>query len=133
MKRFSTFIGVAVLSTVLFGCEPIERTAYDIVVTSKASLVSFRSHHPECAFNVRTGLSQVTGNPLCAANNKLTSAKDLIIDAAIIYCAGAQFESGGTCNPPSKGSPAYQQAYDKLSAAIAGYDQTAADLKGVIQ
>ncbi len=130
MKRFAAII-LAVMF--LAGCTPIERTAYNTVVAGKAALVSFRSHHPECSFDPRTGLSRAITLQPCLANNRLTGAKDLIIDAAEVYCASPAFESGGACTPPAKGTPAFEQAYNKLTAAISAYNQTAADLKGVIQ
>lgn len=129
----NSFLAVTALAVFLVGCTPVERDAYNIVVAGKASLVTFRAAHPECSFNATTGLSGVTGNQLCVANNKLTSAKDLVIDTAEVYCSGPSFETGGACQPPIKGTPAYQQAYAKLQAAVSSYKQTATDLKGVIQ
>jgi hypothetical protein len=83
-------------------------------------------------FDATSGISKVVTAQPCLANNKLTAAKDTLIDATEVYCSSPAFESGGACTPPAKGTPALQQATDKLKAAIANYNQTAADLKGVI-
>lgn len=132
-----TFVFCVLLSTFMLTCQqpttPLERDAYNVVVAGKASLVSFRAAHPECRFDAKSGLSSVTSNSFCVANNKLTSAKDLVIDAAEVYCSSTNFENGGTCNPPAAGTTAFTQAAAKLQAAVAGYKQSATDLKGIIQ
>ena len=112
---------IAVVSVVL-GCTPIEREAYNTVVASKAFLDSYRSHHPECA---------TTNSTLCTDIAKATHAKDLVIDAAEAYCAGPEFLNGGACQPPNKKDPAYQQLANKVNAAVAGYQQALSDLRGV--
>jgi hypothetical protein len=115
------------------GCPPVERDAYGIVTGGKAALTDFRGRHPECGpFDPVSGLSQnVTLTP-CIANNRLTSAKDAIVDAGEVYCAGKDFgQPGAPCNPPAKGSPGYEQAAAKLKAAIASYRQIERDTKGV--
>jgi len=127
-------VGLVVIAfgIMLGGCSSIEVTAYRAVVGGKAALVDFRSHHPECAFDKVTGLSSIAQSA-CTVNNRLTSAKDALIDAVEIYCGGGVFEQGGPCNSPKKGMVGYQVAIDKLQAAVAYYNQTAADLKGVLR
>jgi hypothetical protein len=118
-------IGVLVF---LSGCTPLERAAYSGVVGAKAALVQFRSQHPECAFDATTGLSANVKSVACTANNRLTAAKDAIIDAAEVYCSGTTFETGGACNPPAKGTNAYTESAGKLKAAIASYNQIQKDV-----
>lgn len=124
---------VLVLSSFLIGCDPVERTAYNIVVGGKSALTSYRTKHPECNFDLQTGLSSNTTTSACIANNRLTSGKDAIVDAAEVYCSGNEFETGGACNPPAKGTPGFTQAQAKLKAAIASYEQIERDVKGVLK
>jgi hypothetical protein len=116
-----------VLALLLVGCAksttvpipttgPVERIAYDTIVTAKAFLDSEKQSHPECSTAAST---------LCVDLTKATSAKDALIDALEVYCAGPQFEAGGACQVNSG-------ALSKLQAAIAGYNQTAANVKGAI-
>jgi len=63
---------------------------------------------------------------------KAIAAKDLLIDAVEVYCAGPEFNGGGKCDPPAKGTPAYDQVIAKLNAALASYEQSETDLKGVL-
>ena|SRR5712664_1971656 len=116
----------------LVGCSPLERQAYNLVVGGKAALVDFRARHPECAATNPTGLSPVTTATACIANNRLTSAKDAIIDALEVYCSGKDFEAGGACNAPAKGTPGFDQAATKLKAAISSYEQIEKDVRGVL-
>lgn len=110
---------------VLFGCTPVERTAYSTIVAAKAFLDSEKASHPECATATST---------VCVDLKKAVSAKDLLIDAAEVYCSSPTFDqNGGACTPPAKGTPASQQAVAKLNAAIAAYNQAASDLKGVVK
>lgn len=120
------------ISLSLVSCSPIEVTAYRIVIGAKAGLANFRANHPECQFDGKTGLSTHTEIAPCEDNNRITAAKDVIIDAVEVYCSGGQFETGGPCNAPKKGMNGYQVAVDKLTAAIANYKQVIADVKGVI-
>lgn len=115
----------AVLMLSLFkGCTPIERTAYNTVVGSKAFLGSVKEKHPECPATVST---------ICVDLAKATAAKDLLIDVGEVYCSDAAFESnGGPCHPPAKGTPMFDQAVAKLKAALAGYSQAETDLRGVL-
>ena len=101
----------------------IEISAYQAVVGAKAFIDAEKKMHPECP----------NSTTLCGDLEKATAAKDLLIDAAEAYCAGPQFEAGGACQPPAKGTDAYQQAAHKLTAALANYNQTAADLKGILK
>lgn len=121
-----------ILVLFLIGCSPVERQAYNLVVGGKAALVSYRAKHTECNFDLQTGLSANTSVAACITNNRLTSGKDAIVDAAEVYCSGNEFETGGTCNPPAKGTAAFTQAQAKLKAAIASYEQIEKDVKGVL-
>ena len=105
----------------LMGCTPVERLAYNTIVSAKAFLDSEKKAHPECN-------TPITNAVVCNDLKKATASKDLIIDALEVYCSGPQFESGGVCQPSAD-----PNAVVKLKAAIAGYNQSAADLKGVIQ
>jgi hypothetical protein len=116
---------VVCFALLLAGCTPLERQAYNTVVAAKAFIGSMKAQHPECV----TGATST----LCVDLTKATSAKDSLIDAAEVYCGGAQFDNGGVCTPPVKGTPASQQAAAKLKAAIAGFNQAQADLKGVVK
>lgn len=120
-KSFLSVIAVAVL---LVGCTPLERQVYEAVVASKAFLDSVKAKHPECT----TGATAT----VCVDLSKATAAKDALIDAVEVYCAGPDFNSGNACNPPAKGTPAAVQATAKVQAALASYNQTAGDLKGVL-
>jgi hypothetical protein len=121
MKRFLPILAVIAL---LAGCTPLERQAYEAVVASKAFLDSAKAKHPECM----TGATST----VCVDLSKATAAKDTLIDAVEVYCAGPNFNSGGQCNPTAKGTPAAVQATAKVQAALAAYNQTAGDLKGVL-
>ncbi len=116
---------VAVLAClVMTACTPIERQAYNTIVGAKAFLDSVRTQHSECLTSPTT--------PVCTDLTKATSAKDTLIDAVEVYCSSPAFEKGGACTPPAKGTPASDQALAKLKAALAGYNQTASDLKGIL-
>jgi len=104
-------------------CTPVERDAYQAIVSSRAFLRSVSQQHPECAS---------ASSPVCTYLSQAVSAKDLLIDATEAYCAGPDFDNGGSCNPPAKGTPKAIQLQAKLSAAVRGYNQAAADLKGAI-
>jgi hypothetical protein len=119
MRKIVVFLLVA--TVVLAGCTPLERSAYNTIVAAKAFLDSEKAQHPEC--------STVPGSEVCTDLVKATASKDLLISALEVYCAGPQFETGGACNAPTKGTAAYDQAAAKLQAAIASYNQVAADLK----
>lgn len=106
---------------VLAGCSPLERQAYNTVVGAKAFIDAEKKMHPECASG--------SASTLCSSLNQATAAKDALITAAEVYCAGPSFEAGGACSPPAKGTPAAIQAADKLKAAIASYNQLANEIK----
>lgn len=129
------FIVCLLTCALLVSCSPVERQAYNIVVGGKAALVSYRANHPECNFDLATGLSSDTKTTACITNNRLTSAKDAIIDAAEVYCAGKDFDAvpGGVCNAPKKGTPGAEQAIAKLKAAVASYEQIERDVKGALK
>lgn len=124
MKLFiAALLCVALVS--LSGCPAVERDAYNTVIAAKAFTDKMKMAHPECGpSNLSTA---------CVDLGKAIGAKDALIDAIEIYCAGPTFNGGGACNPPAKGTPAFTQATAKLQAAIAGYGQAEKDLKGVIQ
>lgn len=107
------------------GCPKIEKDAYLVAVGAKAFLDSEYSKHPECATNPATNV--------CVLLRKATSAKDVLIDAAEVYCGGPGYMTGGPCAPPAKTDTAYKVAYDRLSAALADYQQTEKDLKALLQ
>ena len=121
MKRL---LLVLLAVSVIAGCTPVERQAYNMIVGSKAALDSIKSKHPECA---------TLQNTLCTDLSKATASKDVLIDSAELYCASKTFDAGGPCTPPNKTDPKYQQLADKLQAAMAGYSQAEADLKKAAQ
>ena len=123
MRRIAVSI-VLSLTLCLTACTPIERTAYNTIVAAKAFLDKEKQAHPECP---------AASSTLCSDLVKATGAKDALIDAIEVYCSGPEFENGGACQPPAKGTPAYDQAKAKLQAAISHYNQVAADLKGAAQ
>ena len=114
---------VVMFWTMAFACTapPVERSAYNVVVAAKAFLDKEKVDHPECAATPNT--------TICSDLSKAVGAKDALIDAITVYCAGPQFNTGGACNPPAKGTPAYDQAVAKVNQAIASYNTIAADLK----
>ena len=119
MRKLAILVALAVC---IAGCTPIERSAYNTIVGAKAFLDQEKLSHPECA----TATTEI-----CVDLKKAVASKDLLIDALEVYCSGPQFEAGGACQAPQKGTAAYDQAVAKLQAAIAAYNQVAADLKGV--
>lgn len=125
MKKF---VVVVLALSFIIGCTPIERTAYNTVIASKAFLDSIKAKHPECAAPInRTRL-------LCSSLTRATAAKDLIIDAGKAYCQVDQFANTSDipCSPIPKGTPAADQALQALKSALAGYDQAEKDLKGLL-
>jgi len=109
----------------LAACTSTEKAAYSTVVAAKAFLDSVKSKHPEC-----TAGSNNTA--LCVDLRKATDAKDLLVDAGEIYCGGAQFDKGGPCQSPAKGTDKAGQMLDKLKAALSGYNQTEKNLRGLL-
>lgn len=103
---------------------PVEKTAYETVVGAKAFTDSIKAHHPECV----TGPASST---TCVLLARAIAAKDTIIDAAEVACAGPNFDNGGACDFPKKGTPGYDQAVAKINSAIANYNQIAGDLKSL--
>lgn len=120
MKHLSK--AAVVLALFVAGCSPIERQAYNVVVGAKGFLDAERKAHPEC--------TSVGVSALCGKLSQAVSAKDGLIDAVEVYCSGPEFETGGACQPPAKGSSALVQATAKIKAAIAIYEQAEKDLKG---
>lgn len=115
-----------VLFLLVGGCTPLERTAYNTIVASKAFLDNERTAHPECA--------SAATSTVCVDIAKAVAAQNLLVTAAEVYCSSPAFDSnGGACTPPAKGTPAAQQAINKLNAAIAAYNQAATELKGVVK
>jgi hypothetical protein len=125
MKRIVTLALFAFVLCSGFVCTPVERATYNTFVAAKAFTDQVKIQHPECA----AGLV----SPLCADLTKAVAAKDLLIDAWEIYCAGPKFNGGGVCDPPAKGTPAFEQASAKMQAAIAAYNQAETDLKAVLK
>ena len=125
MKRITVLLLFSFVLCSGFVCSPLERSAYNTVVAAKAFTDKIKAQHPEC-----TATNQ---GSLCVDLRKATAAKDTLIDAVEIYCAGPSFDGGGACQPPTKGTAAYDQAISKLNAAIAAYNQTETDLKAVIR
>lgn len=126
MKR----IGIAVIAILLLlplaACtDKLAQAAYVTIVGAKAATDKAKTQHPECA-------TAPTANA-CVIIAKAVSAKDTLIDAVEIYCAGPDFDAGKGCNTPQKGTPAATQAIAKLNAALATWTQAATDLKGVVQ
>lgn len=124
MKRLALLFLVPAILT-MTGCPAVERDAYNAIVAGKAFTDSVKSKHPEC--------TPANAATVCMALRKAVAAKDAIIDAAEVYCAGPNFNGGGACDPPAKNSAAATQAVAKIQAAIAGYNQAAADLKGLVK
>lgn len=122
MPRIRILIYLAVIFFVT-GCTPVEQDAYRTVVGANAFLKTTIGQHPEC----RTGAT--VNSPFCNKLAQAVGAKDLLIDAVEVYCAGPSFDAGGKCQPPAKGTPAATQATAKLQAAIAAYKQAQTDLK----
>lgn len=114
-----------VLSLSLAACTPLEKVAYNTVIAANAFTKKMLTLHPECSAGATSAL--------CVNLRKAQSAKDALIDAVEVYCANPAFDAGGVCTPPAKGTPTAQQAADKLRAAIAAWNQTAADVKGAVQ
>jgi|SRR5437879_3839291 len=121
MKVF--FAAMFLLALTGKSCAPVQDQAYQTVVASNAFLKSMKAQHPECPAATST---------LCSNLARATAAKDALIDATEIYCAGPDFAGGGKCNPPAKGAPAAAQALAKLQAAMSQYEQAETDLKGVV-
>jgi hypothetical protein len=115
-----------VLTLSLIACSPLERQAYNVIVGAKAFLDVQKKLHPECTVQPNT-------TAICIDLARATAAKDLLIDAAEVYCSGPQFENGGACQPPAKGTPAAAQAAAKLKAAIGAYNQIQENIKVVTQ
>jgi hypothetical protein len=122
MRKLKLLLAVPLL--LVIGCTSVEKAAYNTVVAAKAFTDKTKMQHPEC--------SPVFTSTLCTALRKAIAAKDVLIDAGEEYCAGPNFNGGGACDPPKKGTPAYVQAVDKLNAAMSSYSQSESDLKAVL-
>jgi hypothetical protein len=119
------FIGLLVAAILVVGCTAVEVTAYRTIVGAKAFIGSEKQAHPECADASNT-------SALCVDLQKATAAKDVMIDAEEVYCAGPQFDTGnGPCTPSSDPNTKAVAA-QKVAAAISSYNQILADLKGVL-
>ena len=128
MKLFLCSLIVAG-TAILSACpgQPIQNTTYDVIVAAKAFLDNTKTQHPEC------GNGTQPSSTVCVDLAKATSAKDALIDALEDYCAGPDFTTGtGPCDAPTSGTSTATQLTAKLNAAIASYNQTATDLKGVL-
>src|SRR5262245_40186864 len=120
MKRNKWAMLVLVPCLLVAGCSPLERQAYNTIIGAKAFLDSMKSQHPECS---------TANSTLCDTLKRATAGKDALITAIEVYCSGPQFEAGGACNAPAKGTPAAQQAADKLKSAIANYESLESDVR----
>lgn len=131
MTRKQIILAEAALFTFVicsgFVCTSTEKIAYNTVVAAKAFIDKTKAQHPECS---TTGTTTIV---LCADLTRATAAKDALIDATEVFCAGPNFNGGGACEPPAKGTPAYSQAFAKLQAALSAYNQAETDLKGAIK
>ena len=115
---------IVLCALTLYTCTSVEKSAYNTVIAAKAFTDKIKAQHPECG--------PTNFSTLCVDLGKAIGAKDILIDAIEIYCAGPAFDGGGSCIPPMKGSSAYMQANAKLDAALSLYGQAEKDLKGVI-
>ena len=118
MRKLFSVIAVCLF---MYGCTPVERTAYQTVVAAKGFLDSEKQQHPECANGATS--------TVCVDIGKAVGAKDALIDAITVYCSGPDFNNGGACNAPDLHTAAGGTAEAKLRAAITNYNQIAADLK----
>jgi len=119
----------------LTGCSSLERTAYNIIVGSKAFTQNISDKHPECGTRDASGHWVPDPNNhagVCVALAKGIAAKDVLIDAAEEYCAGPDFISGGACNAPTSKTVKDQLAA-KVQAAITGYEQTETDIRALLK
>lgn len=125
-RKVLAFLSAGIFSAISFslvGCPKIEKDAYLAATGAKAFLDDLKTKHPECS---------TTNNELCEYIRKATAAKDALIDAGEIYCSNSAFSTGGACSPPSKSTPAYKTAQDKLQAALQNYEQIEKDLKAAV-
>lgn len=118
MRKRLAVLGLAVF---LVGCTPLEKQAYETVVAANATIKTLKVQHPECS-------TSTAG--ICGKLTQAVAAKDALIDAAEVYCAGPSFNAGGACNPPAKGTPAATQATAKLQSALTSWNQIAVDIRG---
>lgn len=127
MKRNILRLSVLLLCCItLASCtDKLAQAAYVTIVGAKAATDKAKAQHSECT-------ATPTANA-CVIIAKAIGAKDSLIDAVEIYCAGPDFDAGKGCNTPTKGTPAAAQAISKLNAALAVWTQAATDLKGAIQ
>lgn len=114
---------ILIFAVILAGCTPPEKLAYETIVGANAYIKSMAIQHPECAAGSSANV--------CLTLARARAAKDALIDVTETLCAGPNFNAGGACDFPKKGTPGYQQASAKLSAAIANFNQAKADLKAV--
>lgn len=127
MKRNIFRLSVLLLCCVtLASCtDKLAQAAYVTIVGAKAATDQAKARHPECATNPAANA--------CVIIAKAVGAKDALIDAVEVYCAGPDFDAGKGCNTPTKGTPAASQAIAKLNAALATWTQAATDLKTATQ
>lgn len=126
MKALLLSFAVIVAAVGLAGCPKTEAVAYQTAIASQAYIHKTQAQHPECA-------NGATTPQLCSILSQAVSAQHALIDAAEVYCAGPDFDSGkGACQPPAKGTPGAAQAQAKLQSALQNYNQIAADLKAAV-
>jgi hypothetical protein len=130
-KMTNKLVYCLVLSIILIGCTPLERTAYDLAVASKAFLNSIQAAHTECSLSTFPA-GKAT---LCLDLLKAVAAQHLLVDAGEAYCNQATFgvTSVLPCKPSPSGTGAATRAVNALNQAISGYRQAESDLKAVSQ
>lgn len=112
------------------GCPKVEKDAYLTVTGAKSFLQKVASDYSCPTPENPNAIPKDKG--ICNFVPLAVAAKDALIDAGEIYCAGKDFENGGACNTPAKNTPAYDQAYAKLSAALVTYKRIENDLRKAI-
>ena len=122
MKK--AFVPVLLALILMIGCtDKLAQSAYVTIVGAKAATDKAKAQHPECP---------AAGTTACTDITKAVAAKDALIDAMEVYCAGPDFDAGKGCDSPAKGTPAATQATAKVNAALASWTQASTDLQGAI-
>lgn len=115
---------VFVLVTLACPHQPLEQAARDGIAQAKGMLDDAKGRHPECQ------VADNAASKVCKVLKTATSAKDTLIDALSLYCAGTpatgdkSFDDGGPCVPDKSVEP-------KLNSALHSLDQIMADVKGL--
>jgi hypothetical protein len=130
MKKQLLLFPLLALALVLAGCQPPENTTRDGIALLHGYITAAEGQHPECSpVNHPENQAQTQ----CQVIARAIGAQNAAIDALEVYCSGPAFDAGaGPCQPPKKGTPAYQTAAVKLQAAVAGMNQTQGDIKQLL-